>query len=206
MLAALDEGLGNLTATLRDTKRWTSTLFVLTSDNGAPTPGCGGAQGGQNWPLRGGKCSAWSGGNLVPSFIHGPGVRKGGTLDDLAHAVDWGTTILSFVRNANNNTDGNSGNDGNEGGIDNEMSSNGGDGGGFNGSGGANSIRGVGGRTSGSDSFPLDGVDHRAALTAAPTTGSQIPPPPPARAYVLLEADPYVEERRGREERKRGEE
>ena len=80
MLAALDEGLGNLTATLRTTKRWASTLFVLTSDNGAPTPGCGGAQGGQNWPLRGGKCSAWSGGNLVPSFIRGPGVRAGEAL------------------------------------------------------------------------------------------------------------------------------
>ena len=53
MLAALDEGLGNLTATLRTTKRWVSTLFVLTSDNGAPTPGCGGAQGstvrGNGW-------------------------------------------------------------------------------------------------------------------------------------------------------------
>ena len=46
MLAALDEGIGNLTATLKAAGRWESTLFVLTSDNGAPTPGCGGAQVG----------------------------------------------------------------------------------------------------------------------------------------------------------------
>ena len=111
-------------------------------------------------------------------------MREGGTLDDLAHAVDWGTTILSFVRNANSGNSGDSGNSGNGGII-----VNGGDGGGFNSSGSASSsIRGIGG----SDSFPLDGVDHRAALTAAPTTGSRMPPPPPARAYVLLEADPYV--------------
>ena len=97
MLAALDEGVANLTSALEDAGRWDSTLFVVTSDNGAPTPGCGGAQGGQNWPLRGGKCSAWSGGNLVPSFARGPGIVAGKKVGDLAHAVDWGPTILSFV-------------------------------------------------------------------------------------------------------------
>lgn len=45
MLTALDEGIGNLTDTLRETKRLETTLFIVTSDNGAPTPGCGGTQG-----------------------------------------------------------------------------------------------------------------------------------------------------------------
>ena len=97
MLTAVDEGIGNITRTLQDVDRWNSTLLVLTSDNGAPTTGCGGAQGGQNWPLRGGKCSAWSGGNRVPALIRGPGVVAGRTLSQLAHVTDWGPTILSFV-------------------------------------------------------------------------------------------------------------
>lgn len=104
MLAALDEGVGNITRTLRELGRWDSTLFVVTSDNGAPTTGCGGAQGGQNWPLRGGKCSAWAGGNRVVSFAKGPGIPAGSTVSDLAHAVDWGVTILSFIGAETNRT------------------------------------------------------------------------------------------------------
>ena len=61
MLACLDQGLGNITAALKSRSMWgagdaTSTIFILSTDNGAPTPECGGAQGGQNWPYRGGEC------------------------------------------------------------------------------------------------------------------------------------------------------
>ena len=97
MLAALDEGVGNITAALAVAGRASSTLWVVTSDNGAPTTGCGGAQGGQNWPLRGGKCSAWEGGLRATSFVNGPGVRAGIRVQDIAHAVDWGPTMLSLV-------------------------------------------------------------------------------------------------------------
>jgi arylsulfatase B len=61
MLACLDEALSNITSALADEAMWneldgdaSSTIFILSADNGAPTPECGGAQGGQNWPLRGG--------------------------------------------------------------------------------------------------------------------------------------------------------
>jgi arylsulfatase A-like enzyme len=39
MLAAVDEGVGNVTAALHRAQRWDTTLFIVTSDNGAPTPG-----------------------------------------------------------------------------------------------------------------------------------------------------------------------
>lgn len=97
MLSCLDEGVGNVTAALKAKRRWESTLFVVTTDNGAPTTGCGGAQGGQNWPHRGGKCSAWEGGLRGVSFAHGPGILPGRRIADLAHAVDWLPTIISFV-------------------------------------------------------------------------------------------------------------
>ena len=99
MLAALDEGIANVSAALRRAGRWEHSLVVVTADNGAPTTGCGGAQGGQNWPYRGGKCSAWEGGLRALSFAHGPalGVRAGATYDAPAHAVDWLPTLLAFA-------------------------------------------------------------------------------------------------------------
>ena len=79
MLSCLDEGVGNVTAALKARGRWETTLFVVTTDNGAPTTGCGGDQGGQNWPHRGGKCSAWEGGLRGTSFVHAPAVFGQGT-------------------------------------------------------------------------------------------------------------------------------
>ena len=86
MLAALDEGIANVSAALRRAGRWEHSLVVVTADNGAPTTGRGGAQGGQNWPYRGGKCSAWEGGLRAVSFAHGPalGVRAGA-----AESASW---------------------------------------------------------------------------------------------------------------------
>ena len=55
MLAALDEGVGNVTAALKAASLYEDSVIWFQTDNGAPTPSCGGAQGGQNWPLRGGK-------------------------------------------------------------------------------------------------------------------------------------------------------
>ena len=99
MLAALDEGVANVTAALRGAGRWERTLLWLTTDNGAPTTGCGGAQGGQNWPWRGGKCSAWDGGLLGTAFVYGPsfGVRAGARLAHLAHIVDVLPTLLEVA-------------------------------------------------------------------------------------------------------------
>ena len=70
------------------------------TDNGAPTPACGGAQGGQNYPLRGGKCSAWEGGLRGTAFVHSPLLAKsvrGSVLgaEFIMHTVDVLPTLLS---------------------------------------------------------------------------------------------------------------
>ena len=76
MLAALDSGINNVTLALKARNMWNDTLIWFQTDNGAPTPACGGAQGGQNAPLRGGKCSAWEGGLRGTAFVSGPGLDK----------------------------------------------------------------------------------------------------------------------------------
>jgi arylsulfatase A-like enzyme len=59
MLTCLDDAVGNVSGALQRAGVWKESLVVFTNDNGAATPACGGATGAQNWPLRGGKCSAW---------------------------------------------------------------------------------------------------------------------------------------------------
>ena len=59
--------------------------------------GCGGAQGGQNWPFRGGKCSAWQGGSKGIAFVRGPAILPRRSIEPVTHAVDWAPTVLSFV-------------------------------------------------------------------------------------------------------------
>ena len=95
MLACLDEGVGNVTAALKAEGLWESTVFT---DNGAPTPACGGAQGGKNFPLRGGKCSAWEGGLRGTAFVHSALLSKsvqGTELHSLMHATDILPTLLA---------------------------------------------------------------------------------------------------------------
>ena len=97
MLACLDEGVGNVTAALRRRGLWNSTLLIFTTDNGAPTPSCGGAQGGQNWPLRGGKCGAWEGGQRGTSFVASPllpAAARGRRTAPIMHVTDWLPTVL----------------------------------------------------------------------------------------------------------------
>merc|ERR1711879_427806 len=56
MVAALDEGLGNLTAALVKRGMLDDTVIVVTSDSGGPIDTCG-AQGSNNGKLRAGKCA-----------------------------------------------------------------------------------------------------------------------------------------------------
>ena len=56
MVSYLDEGVGNVTATLKSEGMWNNTLVVFHADNGGEIMGAG-VCGGNNWPLRGGKVS-----------------------------------------------------------------------------------------------------------------------------------------------------
>ena len=97
MLSCLDEGVANVTSALKARGMWNDTLLFFSTDNGAPTPSCGGAQGGQNWPLRGGKCSAWEGGLRGTAFVHSPllpAAARGRRTTALMHATDVLPTLL----------------------------------------------------------------------------------------------------------------
>ena len=93
-----DEILGNVTSALRQRQMWNTTLLAFSSDNGGPVywsvepilyPHGAGAN---NWPLLGGKTSAWEGGVRVAAFVAGgwlPQAVRGTKLGGYAHIADW---------------------------------------------------------------------------------------------------------------------
>lgn len=99
MIAALDEGLGNVTAALTARRMLSSTLVIVTTDNGGPTTECS-STGQSNWPYRGSKCSLWEGGCRGTAFIWWaglPAASRGQAFRGLAHAADLLPTIVSAV-------------------------------------------------------------------------------------------------------------
>ena len=125
MLTAADEGIGNVTAALKDLGLWENTLIVFTTDNGGPTESCC-IQGSSNYPKRGGKCTVWGtlslvldlyfadepagsyiaigveGGTTGDGFISGPALKQlgastGTRFPHLFHVVDWLPTLAELV-------------------------------------------------------------------------------------------------------------
>eukprot|EP00037_Helgoeca_nana_P023402 m.242615 g.242615 ORF g.242615 m.242615 type:complete len:706 (+) comp26340_c0_seq1:1750-3867(+) len=95
MVTALDEAVGNVSATLVATGLADNTIVWMSSDNGGPLPTA------NNFPLRGGKFTLWEGGTKVRSFIWAaptllPG-RPGTVYDGLLHATDVYRTFLAWA-------------------------------------------------------------------------------------------------------------
>lgn len=106
MVLGVDEGVGNLTRTIRNTLG-ENTIMVLTSDNGG-SPWFG----GNNMPLRSGKHTPYEGGVRVPGLIYDfsknqqylgarPSDDNGDTnarvFHGLMHVSDWLPTLSSFA-------------------------------------------------------------------------------------------------------------
>ena len=88
MIHHMDEGIGQLMATLRDEGLEGDTLIVFTSDNG-------GERFSDNWPLVGGKMDLTEGGIRVPWIAHWPArIAAGGTSTQACMTMDWSTTLL----------------------------------------------------------------------------------------------------------------
>ncbi|XP_070185141.1 arylsulfatase J-like isoform X3 [Littorina saxatilis] len=91
LVAALDEGVGNITRALQKKGLYNDTILLFTTDNGGPVH-----ESSNNWPLRGSKATLWEGGTRGTAFLHGPKFFKnsGKSYDGMIHAVDWMPTLV----------------------------------------------------------------------------------------------------------------
>jgi arylsulfatase A-like enzyme len=91
MLAAVDEAIGRIEASLRQAGMLEETLIVFSSDNGGPHPG-------NNTPLRDFKGSIFEGGVRAAAFATWPGrVPSGARVREPMHMVDWYPTLLGIA-------------------------------------------------------------------------------------------------------------
>jgi arylsulfatase A-like enzyme len=94
MLAAMDEAIGQVVATLDEMKLRDNTLIIFSSDNGGFNPGAITS----NIPLRGGKSSLFEGGIRVCACANWPGrIPAGQMIDEAIHVVDWYPTLVKLT-------------------------------------------------------------------------------------------------------------
>eukprot|EP00037_Helgoeca_nana_P013660 m.125968 g.125968 ORF g.125968 m.125968 type:complete len:523 (+) comp22161_c0_seq1:3-1571(+) len=100
MISAIDDVVKNVTDALKTKGLWENTLFVFTSDNGGPAAASVSGSSASNWPLRGGKHTAWEGGHRVLAWISGglvPPAMRGMKLEGLIHGCDWYATFCGLA-------------------------------------------------------------------------------------------------------------
>jgi len=95
MMAALDDAVGLVLASLRDAGIEDDTVVIFTSDNGGVSSGDGYAT--CCLPFRGGKGRQWEGGIRQPFTIAWPGVAEPRTTDHPAIGTDLAPTILDIA-------------------------------------------------------------------------------------------------------------
>ena len=92
MMAAVDDGVGQVLGELREHKLEENTLVIFFSDNGGPTPG----NASLNTPLRGRKGETLEGGVRVPFLAQWKGRLPAGRVEDrMAMQFDWFQTIVA---------------------------------------------------------------------------------------------------------------
>ena len=73
MVTAMDEVIGDLVKSLKDSGMYDNSVIIFSSDNGAAgKANANGAVAGSNYPLRGNKGGYYEGGVRVPAFVHSP--------------------------------------------------------------------------------------------------------------------------------------
>jgi arylsulfatase A-like enzyme len=91
MLAAVDEAVAQIVASLKKTGMLENTLIIFSSDNGGPPPG-------NNAPLREFKGTIYEGGTRAAAFAHWPGhVPAGKTIEGAMHIIDWYPTLIGLA-------------------------------------------------------------------------------------------------------------
>ena len=103
MLAAADDGVGEIVRALEQTGQRNNTLIFLLGDNGATRERRAGlnqqpATAGKNTPFRGFKFSTFDGGMHVPALVNWPGhVPKGKFLDEIVMTADILPTVCHLT-------------------------------------------------------------------------------------------------------------
>jgi arylsulfatase A-like enzyme len=98
MVAAMDENVGRILQTLKETGLDENTWVIFTSDNGGLSTRYGQNSPTSNFPLRAGKGWLYEGGIRVPLVINGPDIYKPGRINDQpVVSMDFFTTILNIA-------------------------------------------------------------------------------------------------------------
>lgn len=91
MVEVMDEGVGKIIQTLKETGQYNNTIIVFLSDNGAN-------KNGDNGTLKGFKGSPYEGGSRVPAIFCYPNKIKKGTVNDqIVLTMDLLPTFLDFI-------------------------------------------------------------------------------------------------------------
>ena len=91
MLAAVDEGIGQVVAALEKSGQRENTIILFSADNGGPPPG-------QNTPLRDFKGSLFEGGVRAAAFANWPGkIPAGQRIKEVMHIIDWYPTLVKLA-------------------------------------------------------------------------------------------------------------
>ena len=93
MIEALDDAVGGVLNKLKATGLDDNTVIIFISDNGGATY----TRATDNAPLRGGKCTHFEGGLMVPFFIKFPGSLTGGIYDKPVSSLDIFSTIAAIT-------------------------------------------------------------------------------------------------------------
>ncbi len=94
MLAAMDEGIGQIMAALDEKGLRKNTLVIFSSDNGGPEPG----RVTDNGPLRAGKATLYEGGVRVAACVAWEGqIKAGSVVNAPLHIVDLYPTLLRLA-------------------------------------------------------------------------------------------------------------
>jgi arylsulfatase A-like enzyme len=94
MLAAMDEGIGQIVEAVEKKGMRKETLFVFTSDNGGPQPGVVTSNG----KMRAGKGTVYDGGVRVAAFAAWEGrIKPNSVVNEPLHIVDWYPTLLKLA-------------------------------------------------------------------------------------------------------------
>ncbi|MBL8231982.1 MAG: sulfatase-like hydrolase/transferase [Bryobacterales bacterium] len=93
LIEHMDDGIGRVMKTLRDTGQLDNTLVIFTSDNGGDCP-----EEARNLPWRGCKGEMYEGGIRVPGIVSWPGqVKAGSQCDEVALSMDLAPTICEVA-------------------------------------------------------------------------------------------------------------